>query len=97
MSLVVKLEDAQAEQADWVILHGVVPAHEEREYPILRGIDAYGTTVFNHMQMASFLDEWERVRDRARDDSEREAWNKVKNMAQACSADRDLTLKFVGN
>jgi hypothetical protein len=97
MSLVVKLEDHLGEQNDWVMLHGVVPSHEESGFPVLRGIDPYGSTVFNHSQMDSFLEEWEKVRERARDESQAEAWQKVKDMATACKEDRDLCLKFVGN
>jgi hypothetical protein len=96
MSLVVKLEDDLGEQTDWVILHGVVPSREH-EFPVLGGIDPYGKTVFNHLQMEAFLEEWERARERARDESQKEAWEKVKEMAQRCRDDRDLYLRFVGN
>ncbi len=96
MSLVVKLEDDLGEQTDWVILHGVIPSRES-EFPLLCGIDPYGKTVFNHLQMAAFLDEWERTRERARDESQKKAWEKVKEMAQRCRDDRDLYLRFVGN
>jgi hypothetical protein len=47
--------------------------------------------------MEAFLDEWEHVRARAHDQSQMEAWQKVKEMAQTCQSDRDLYLKFVGN
>jgi len=97
VSLVVKLEDDLGEHGQWVMLHGVLPAREERDYPMLRGVDPYGKTVFNHLQMEAFLEEWERVRERARDDSQRAAWEKVKEMAEACQQDRDLYLRFVGN
>ena len=97
MSLVVKLEDQQGERGEWAMLHGVIPGHDERDFPVLRGIDPYGTTVFNHLQMAAFLEEWARVRDRATDENQKEAWIKVKEMAAACQSDRDLSLKFVGN
>src|SRR5512133_1428955 len=97
MSLVVKLEDDLGEQTDWVMLHGVLPSREERNFPCLRGIDVHGKTLFNHLQMESFLEEWDRVRDRARDDSQVEAWQKVKDMGEKCRADRDLYLRFVGN
>jgi hypothetical protein len=97
MSLVVKLEDDLGEQTDWIMLHGVLPSREERNFPCLRGIDVHGKTLFNHLQMESFLEEWDRVRDRARDDSQVEAWQKVKEMGEKCRADRDLYLRFVGN
>lgn len=97
MSFVVKLEDDLGEQSDWVMLHGVVPARDQQEFPVLRCIDPYGKTVFNHLQMESFLAEWDRVQARAEDDSQKEAWQKIKEMAQSCQSDRDLYLRFVGN
>jgi hypothetical protein len=97
MSWVVKLEDELGERGDWVMLHGVVPEHHESGFPILRGIDPYGRTVFNHLQMAPFLEEWDRISDRARDDSQADAWKRIRQMAEACRKDRDLYLKFLGN
>jgi len=97
LSLVVKLEDDLGERSDWIMLHGVIPTREERDYPLLRSIDPYGKTVFNHLQMETFLEEWERVRGRAHDESQVEAWQKIKEMAQICQQDRDLYLRFVGN
>jgi hypothetical protein len=32
-----------------------------------------------------------------RDDTQLQAWEKVKNMAETCLHDRDLYLRFVGN
>jgi hypothetical protein len=97
LSIVVKLEDDLGERGDWIMLHGVIPGRDERDFPLLRCIDAYGKTVFNHLQMEAFLQEWERLRDRARDESQKDAWLKVKDMAQTCQQDRDLYLRFVGN
>lgn len=97
MSLVVKLEDDLGERSEWVILHGVIPGNSDGDFPLLSGIDPYGKTVFNHQQMEVFLREWERAKDRARDESQTEAWKKVKEMAEACRLDRDLYLRFVGN
>jgi len=97
MSLVVKLEDDLGERSDWVMLHSVIPSRDEKEYPLLSGIDPYGKTVFNHLQMERFLEEWGRVRDRAKDDSQQQAWQRVQEMALACKDDRDLYLRFVGN
>ncbi len=97
MSLVVKLEDDLGERSEWVILHGVIPGNQAGEFPLLSGIDHFGKTVFNLQQMAIFLREWERVKDRARDESQMEAWQKIKEMAETCREDRDLYLRFVGN
>jgi hypothetical protein len=97
MSLVVKLEDDLGERSEWVILNGVLPNTNDSSFVLLSGIDPFGKTVFNHVQMEGFLREWERAKDRARDDSQVEAWQRVKEMAEACRQDRDLYLRFVGN
>jgi hypothetical protein len=97
MSLVVKLEDDLGEHSEWVMLNGVVPGREEREFPLLRCIDPFGKTVFNHVQMEPFLEEWQRVRDRARDEAQQLAWEKIREMAEICRQDRDLYLRFVGH
>jgi hypothetical protein len=97
MSIVVKLEDDLGERSEWVLLNGVVPAREDRTFPLLRCVDSFGKTVFNHLQMESFLEEWERARVRAHDDTQLDAWQKVKDLALACQQDRDLYLRFVGN
>jgi hypothetical protein len=97
MSLVVKLEDDLGERSEWVMLHGVVPAARHENFALLSGIDPFGKTVFNHLQMKTFLQEWDRAKERVRDESQLEAWEKVKQMAETCRDDRDLYLRFVGN
>lgn len=97
MSMVVKLEDDLGERSEWVILNGVIPASSDPKFALLSGIDPFGKTVFNHLQMENFLEEWDRIQERTRDESQKEAWKKVKEMAEACRHDRDLYLRFVGN
>lgn len=97
MSLVVKLEDDLGERSDWVMLHGVLPAAGHAGFQLLSGIDPFGKTLFNHLQMEAFLQEWDRAKDHAHDESQLEAWEKVKHMAESCRHDRDLYLRFVGN
>ena len=97
MSLVVKLEDDLGERSEWVMLHGVVPSTTNADLLLLSGIDPFGKTVFNHLQMETFLEEWNRIKDRVRDDTQLQAWQKVKQMAETCRQDRDLYLRFVGN
>jgi len=97
MSLVVKLEDDLGERSEWVILNGVIPGAADSNFVLLSGVDPFGKTVFNHLQMEAFLAEWERAKDRVRDESQMEAWQKVKQMAETCRLDRDLYLRFVGH
>ena len=54
VSLVVKLEDDLGEHSEWVVLHGLVPVGTGENYSLLSGIDPFGKTVFNHLQMDSF-------------------------------------------
>ncbi|HYU48180.1 MAG TPA: hypothetical protein VEK84_18615 [Terriglobales bacterium] len=97
MSMVIKLEDDLGERSEWVILHALIPTNAAGSFPLLSGIDPFGKTVFNHLQMHEFLREWENVKDRIRDESQMEAWARVKQMAETCRDDRDLYLRFVGN
>jgi hypothetical protein len=97
MSLVVKLEDDLGERSEWVILNGVIQGAPDANFVLLSGVDPFGKTVFNHLQMEAFLKEWERAKDRVRDESQMEAWQKIKQMAEACREDRDLYLRFVGH
>jgi hypothetical protein len=97
MSWVVKLEDDLGEHGEWVILNGVIPVASDPDYILLSGVDPFGKTVFNHLQMEAFLKDWERARDRVRDDPQMEAWQRVKQMAEHCRNDRDLYLRFIGN
>jgi len=66
MSLVVKLEDDLGERSEWVMLHGVVPAGSHAEFLLLSGIDPFGKTVFNHLQMEISQGMGSRERSRAR-------------------------------
>src|ERR1700680_568568 len=97
MSLVVKLEDDLGYTSEGVIVNGVVPPTSHDYFLLLSGIDPFGKTVFNHLQMEPFLKEWDRAKDRVRDDTQLQAWEKVKQMAETCRHDRDLYLRFVGN
>jgi len=97
MSLVVKLEDDLGERSEWVILSGVIPVSSDENFVLLSGVDPFGKTVFNHAQMDVFLREWERAKNHVRDESQMEAWTRVKQMAEACRQDRDLYLRFVGH
>jgi len=54
MSLVVKLEDDLGERSEWVMLHGVIPAHDERGLPGAALYRPLGKTVFNHCRRRRF-------------------------------------------
>ena len=96
MSLVVKLEDDLGERSEWVMLHGVVPATSHDDFLLLSGIDPFGKTVFNHLQMEPFLKEWDRLEQRAEASEEKALIVGVRRLAVRCQNDRAL-LRFIGD
>ena len=97
MSMVVKLEDQQGERGEWAMLHGVIPGHDERDFPVLRGVDPYGTTVFNHLQMEELIFELRRIRQKATTEEQRAFVDAIEGMAGRCKDGEGLYLKFIGD
>ncbi len=64
---------------------------ERSEWVVLHGV----VPAASHADF--LLREWDRAKDRAHDDTQLQAWQKVKHMAETCRHDRDLYLRFVGN
>lgn len=59
-----------------------------------RGIDSFSKAVFHHLERENPLEERERIRDRGRDHTQRNAWQQVKDPALACEHDRGLYLRW---
>ena len=85
MSLVVKLEDDSRRTQRVGYAARAVPPYP-LDFLLLSGIHPFGKTVFNHLQMEAFLEEWDRVKDSrpTTSPSSLEAWEKVKHMAGTC-------------
>jgi hypothetical protein len=66
-------------------------------FRLLCYIDPYGNTVFNQLQMETFLAEWENIRDDAKTQDEVAAWSSVKTFATKCKNDVHLYLRFMGD
>jgi hypothetical protein len=70
---------------------------KERNYYFLQGIDPYGDTIFNSLQMLRFLEEWDWLTAKASTNEEREFLAKVRRMAERCRDEVHLYLKFIGD
>ena len=72
------------------------PIHDER-HSLLGGIDPYGDTVFNGIQIRRFLLEWEAVSSNAVTTEERELVSKIEGLALRCRDEVHLYIRFVGD
>jgi hypothetical protein len=67
----------------------------EGEFKLLRYIDPYCDTYFNHAQMEDFLADWNKLKSAG--DEQREQWLLVQNMATRCRDEYHLYLRFIGD
>ncbi len=101
MGLTVVLETERGQRLDAIddptnILHRLLPSHDDETYQLLRFIDWYGDTVFNLLQIDTFLKEWSRLRSRAHAPEELELLLRIEKLARRCK-DELLYLKFYGD
>src|SRR4051812_49236527 len=64
---------------------------------ILRGIDPYGDTTFNGLQLDFFLREWELILARLKTDEEKLRWEQVRDYARRCIKEPHTYLQFIGD
>ncbi len=80
------------------LLTDLLPPNEKRDaYPMLAGIDPYGDTVFNPLQIPRFLSEWVDVVSKARTEEDRELLSKIERLARRCADEVHTYLKFIGD
>jgi hypothetical protein len=70
---------------------------DDENHPLLGGIDPYGDTVFNGIQIRRFLLEWEAVSSNAVTTEERELVSKIEELALRCRDEVHLYIRFVGD
>ncbi len=97
----VALETERGEQleviVDWdCILDRALPSCYDESYPFLRHIDPYGDTVFNRLQMDSFLAEWKRLGETLQAAEERDLLGEIERLANQCQRQPHSYLKFYG-
>jgi len=67
-------------------LAGVRSAYENSAaYPMPAGIDRYGDTVFNRLQIPRFLSEWSDVVSKAQTPEDRDLASEIARLARRCS------------
>jgi hypothetical protein len=79
------------------VLAASLPDMADGSYSCLRFIDPYGDTIFNPMQAAVMIDEWDRLK---RSFSERSAvplWADIRKLIVRCSEEPHTYLRFVGD
>lgn len=102
MGLTIILETENGEAIEQVgdptnLLHLLLPTPDDASFTCLRFIDLYGDTVFNRLQMGTFLAEWKRIVNLARTSEEKELLNRIENLARRCQNEPHLYLKFYGD
>jgi len=102
MGLTIALETERGEKIEEIedpanLLHQLLPSHNDETYQCLRFIDWYGDTVFNHMQMKTFLLEWDRLAQSPHTTEERTFMVRVEGLARRCLNEPHLYLKFYGD
>lgn len=102
MGLTIKLESEDGGDLESVydprgLIGRLLPHPDEESYCCLRFIDPYGNTVFNPLQMPTFLAEWRRLYSAEISDDERTLLDTVQTLAVRCRDDRHVYLKFYGD
>jgi hypothetical protein len=102
MGLTIVVETETGESLDRVedptnVLHRLLPSPEDPRFEYIGLIDWYGNTVFNYLQVPSFLGEWRRIAANASVPTESALLNRIEKMAERVGNERHLYLKFYGD
>lgn len=102
MGISVVLETESGEELERIddptnLLHVILPAEDDTSFDHLRHIDWYGDSVFNRLQIDSFLSEWERLRGRAQTSEAVALHARIKYLAEKSKQEPHLYLKFYGD
>ncbi|MFC1483853.1 hypothetical protein ACFL6Q_02245 [Candidatus Neomarinimicrobiota bacterium] len=75
----------------------LTPDLEDESFHLLRFIDPYGDTIFNRLQMETFIKEWKRIGSMAESEAEKALVKDVEQLAHRCLAEVHTYLKFIGD
>jgi len=98
----IKLEGEDREAVEEVrgdphVVDMLLPDVSDVSFQCLRFVDPYGETVFNRLQMTQFLPEWDRLRGRATTLDQKRLFQDVRRLAERCSNEPHLYLRFSGD
>src|SRR5512135_69782 len=85
--------DSVVDPQDYLSL--LLPQVDDENHPMLAGIDPYGNTIFNTIQMRRFLLEWKDVTAKASTVEERELIARIEEFAIRCRDEVHLYLRFI--
>jgi len=78
-------------------LHRLLPRHDDESYCLVRFIDWEGDTVFNRIQIPTFLAEWTRLKKGTNDDHDLRLLGQIEKLAERCGEEPHHYLKFYGD
>lgn len=79
------------------VLHRVLPDAGDPRYQCLSSIDWYGDTIFNYLQAAQLLREWDMLESRQRDPEAERVLAGIRKLAERLREERHVYLKFYGD
>ena len=81
--------------------HGVIvlslPDLADGAYSCVRFIDPYGDTIFNPLQAAVMIEEWDRLKHSFSEENAETLWADIRELIVRCSEEPHTYLKFVGD
>ena len=102
MGIDVRLEDEDGNEVSAVsdptfLVEKLLPPFEDENSHCLRFVDPYGDTVFNSLQMPSFIKELEQAIAAAPENDVKVIGQKILKLAIECQKDDHQYLKFYGD
>lgn len=97
-----RLENEKGDRIDEVgdprnLLGRLLPSPKDESFACLRFVDPYGDTVFNRIQIETFIRELERIRIKATTKEEQALLDRLRALAERCQSEPHLYLKFYGD
>jgi hypothetical protein len=99
MGIDIQLQDEDGKILEHVsdekrLLHDLLPGGD---HSLLSGIDLYGDTIFNRIQMDDFLSEWSKLKMKQMSSAQALHLDRIECLALKCKESVHLYLKFVGD
>lgn len=79
------------------LIDSILPSRDDESFVCLRFIDPYGDTIFNPLQIKTFLAEWDRISKKVTEPQKRQFLEEVRRMAEMVGAGTHIYLKFEGD
>lgn len=103
MGIEVVLQDERCSHISDIIndSHGVIafslPQMSDSSYTCLRFIDPYGDTIFNPLQAAVMVEEWDRLKAAFAEKNAESLWADIRKLIVRCSEEPHVYLRFIGD